>query len=68
MKFKGKEYTEVKDRLIAFADEFPQASMKTKLISVSQVIDTPTGETCNEYVVKAIVIPNPIQQPEWYYM
>ena len=68
MKFKGKEYTEVKDRLIAFADEFPQASIETKLISVSQVIDTPTGETCNEYVVKATVIPNPIQEPEWVYV
>ena len=68
MKFKGKEYTEVKDRLIAFADEFPQASIQTKLISVNQVIDTPTGETCNEYVVKATVIPNPIQEPEWVYV
>ena len=36
MKFKGKEYTEVKDRLIAFADEFPQASIQTKLISKSK--------------------------------
>ena len=68
MKFKGKEYTEVKDRLIAFADEFPQASIQTELISVSQVIDTPTGETCNEYVVKATVNPNPIQEPEWVYI
>lgn len=68
MKFKGREYTEVKDRLIAFADEFPQASIQTELISVSQVIDTPTGETCNEYVVKATVIPNPIQEPEWFYI
>ena len=68
MKFKGKDYTEVKDRLIAFADEYPQASIQTELISVSQVIDTPTGETCNEYVVKATVIPNPIQEPEWVYI
>jgi hypothetical protein len=68
MKFKGKEYTEVKDRLIAFADEFPQASIQTELISVSQVIDTPTGEACNEYVVKATVIPNPMQEPEWAYI
>ena len=55
MKFKGKEYTEVKDRLIAFADEFPQASIQTELVSVNQIIDSPTGETCNEYVVKATV-------------
>ena len=68
MKFKGKEYTEVKDRLIAFADEFPESTIESKLISVSQVIDTPTGETCNEYVVQAIVRPSPMQQPEWYYM
>ena len=68
MKFKGKEYTEVKDRLIAFADEFPESTIESKLISVSQIVDTPTGETCNEYVVQAIVEPNPMQQPEWYYM
>lgn len=68
MKFKGKEYTEVKDRLIAFADEFPQASIQTELVSVNQIIDSPTGETCNEYVVKATVIPNPIQEPEWFYV
>jgi hypothetical protein len=68
MKFKGKEYTEVKDRLIAFADEFPQASIQTELVSVNQIIDSPTGETCNEYVVKATVIPNPLQEPEWFYV
>jgi len=68
MKFKGKEYTEVKDRLIAFADEFPQASIQTELVSVNQIIDSPTGETCNEYVVKATVIPNPVQEPEWFYV
>ena len=68
MKFKGKEYTEVKDRLIAFADEFPESTIESKLISVNQVVDTPTGESCNEYVVQAIVRPNPMQQPEWYYM
>ena len=68
MKFKGKEYTEVKDRLIAFADEFPQASILTEVLSVNQIIDSPTGETCNEYVVKATVIPNPVQEPEWFYV
>jgi hypothetical protein len=68
MKFKGREYTEVKDRLIAFADEFPQASIQTELVSVNQIIDSPTGETCNEYVVKATVIPNPLQEPEWFYV
>lgn len=68
MKFKGKEYTEVKDRLIAFADEFPESTIETQVLSVNQVIDTPTGETCNEYVIKAIVRPNPVQQPEWFYV
>ena len=68
MKFKGKEYTEVKDRLIAFADEYPQATIQTFIESVKQIIDTPTGETCNEYIVRATVIPNPIQEPEWFYI
>lgn len=68
MKFKGKEYTEVKDRLIAFADEFPESTIETQVLSVNQITDTPTGETCNEYVVKAIVRPNPVQQPEWFYV
>ena len=68
MKFKGNDYTEVKDRLIAFADEFPESTIETQLLSVNQIIDTPTGETCNEYVVKAIVRPNPVQQPEWFYV
>lgn len=67
MQFKGKEYTEVKDRLIAFAEEFPQATIETELLQINQIVDTPTGETCNEYVVKAIVRPNPIKEPEWYY-
>jgi hypothetical protein len=68
MKFKGREYTEVKDRLIAFADEYPQATIQTFIESVREIIDTPTGETCNEYVVRATVIPNPIQEPEWFYI
>ena len=68
MKFKGKEYTEVKDRLIAFADEYPQATIQTFIESVREIIDTPTGETCNEYIVRATVIPNPIQEPEWFYI
>jgi len=68
MKFKGREYTEVKDRLIAFADEFPQATIQTELLQVSQIIDTPTGETCNEYVVKATISPSPVQEPEWFYV
>ena len=57
MKFKGKEYTEVKDRIIAFADEFPESTIETELLNVNQIVDTPTGESCNEYVIKAIVRP-----------
>lgn len=68
MKFKGREYTEVKDRLIAFADEYPQATIQTFIESVREITDTPTGETCNEYVVRATVIPNPVQEPEWFYI
>jgi len=68
MKFKGKEYTEVKDRLIAFAEEFPQATIETELLQVNQLIDSPTGEACNDDVVKAIVRPNPTQEPEWFYV
>ena len=52
MKFKGKEYTEVKDRIIAFADEFPESTIETELLNVNQIVDTPTGESCNEYVIK----------------
>ena len=68
MKFKGKEYTEVKDRLIAFADEFPEAQIDTELIQVHQITDTPTGEICNEYIVKATVTPYPVEKPDWFYV
>ena len=64
MKFKGKEYTEVKDRLVAFRDEFPHNSIKTELLSVNNIVDSPTGDMCNEYVVKATITPNPLQEPE----
>jgi hypothetical protein len=67
MKFKGKEYTEVKDRLVAFRDEFPHNTIKTELLSVNNIVDSPTGDMCNEYVVKATITPNPLQEPEIYY-
>lgn len=67
MKFKGKEYTEVKDRLFAFSDEFPQATISTELLSVESILDSPSGEMCNEYIVKAIVMPNPLQEPDIFY-
>tara|TARA_R100000951_G_scaffold116515_3_gene128729 strand:+ start:1732 stop:2325 length:594 start_codon:yes stop_codon:yes gene_type:complete len=67
MKFKGKEYAEVKDRVIAFLDEFPQGSINTELLSSCQIIDTATGEKCNEYTFKATITPNPLQQPDIYF-
>lgn len=66
MKFK-RQYTEVKDRLIAFLDEFPQGSINTDLLSVVPLIDTATGEKCNEYTIKATIIPNPLQEPEIFF-
>ena len=67
MKFKGKQYTEVKDRLFGFLSEYPQATISNDLISVSQITDSPSGEQCNEYIVRATVIPNPLQEPEIYF-
>tara|TARA_R100000808_G_scaffold1242_2_gene5863 strand:- start:7484 stop:8062 length:579 start_codon:yes stop_codon:yes gene_type:complete len=67
MKFKGKEYTEVKDRLAGFLSDYPGSTIQTELVSVSSITDTPSGEQCNEYVVKATVVPNPLQEPEIYY-
>jgi hypothetical protein len=67
MKFKGREYTEVKDRLVAFRDEFPQNTVQTELLSVNNIVDSPTGDMCNEYVVKATIIPNPLAEPEVFY-
>ena len=67
MKFKGREYTEVKDRLVAFRDEFPQNTVQTELLSVNNIVDSPTGDMCNEYVVKATIIPNPLAEPQDFY-
>tara|TARA_R100001015_G_C4625486_1_gene184056 strand:+ start:341 stop:961 length:621 start_codon:yes stop_codon:yes gene_type:complete len=67
MGFNIKDYTLVKDRLVAFRDEFPLSSITTELISVSNIVDSPTGDYANEYVVKATVIPNPLQEPEVCY-
>ena len=67
MKFKGREYTEVKDRLDAFLTEFPEATIEPQLVSVNNVTDTPTGERCNEYLVQATVFPDKENKPDWYY-
>ncbi len=67
MKFKGKEYTEVKDRIDAFLSEYPEATIETKLVSVNNITDTPTGERCNEYLVSATVYPSKENNPDQYY-
>ena len=66
-RFNIKDYTLVKDRLVAFRDEFPLSSITTELLNINNIVDSPTGEMCNEYVVKATVIPNPLQEPEVIY-
>lgn len=66
-RFNIKDYTLVKDRLVAFRDEFPLSSITTELLNINNIVDSPTGEMCNEYVVKATVIPNPLQEPEVFY-
>ncbi len=66
-RFNIKDYTLVKDRLVAFRDEFPLSSITTELLNINNIVDSPTGEMCNEYVVKATVIPNPLQEPEVVY-
>ena len=68
MKFKGKDYTEVKDRLDAFLSEYPEATIEPQLVSVNNITDTPSGERCNEYLVKATVYPDKENKPEWYYV
>ena len=50
MGFNIKDYTLVKDRLIAFRDEFPLSSITTELISVNNIVDSPTGDYANEYI------------------
>jgi hypothetical protein len=68
MKFKGKNYTEVKDRIEAFLAEFPEATIDNMLVSVNSITDTPTGERCNEYMVRATVYPDKANKPDWFYV
>ena len=68
MKFKGKEYTEVKDRLDAFLSEYPEATIEPRLVSVNNITDTPSGERCNEYLVQATVYPMKEDKPDWFYV
>tara|TARA_R110002051_G_scaffold76781_1_gene140160 strand:+ start:787 stop:1362 length:576 start_codon:yes stop_codon:yes gene_type:complete len=66
-RFDIKNYTLIKDRLIAFREEFPQCTIETTLLASNNIVDSPTGEMCNEYVMKAIVTPNPLAEPEVQY-
>tara|TARA_Y100000768_G_scaffold28469_1_gene19036 strand:+ start:2732 stop:3316 length:585 start_codon:yes stop_codon:yes gene_type:complete len=68
MKFKGKNYTEVKDRIDAFLSEYPEATIDNMLVSVNSITDTPTGERCNEYMVRSTVYPDKENKPDQYYV
>jgi len=67
MKFKGKEYTEVKDRVEAFLSEYPTSTIESHLVSVNNITDTPSGERCNEYLIKSTVYPDKENNPDMYY-
>ena len=63
----GKEYVLVNERLDEFLAENPKATIETVLAKQDTIMDTATGDPCNQYVVHAKVIPNPIAEPEVYY-
>tara|TARA_R100000278_G_scaffold25716_1_gene23739 strand:- start:9054 stop:9653 length:600 start_codon:yes stop_codon:yes gene_type:complete len=63
----GKEYVLVNERLDEFLAENPKATIDTVLAHSNQMVDTATGDMCNNYIIHAKVIPNPIEEPEVYY-
>jgi hypothetical protein len=67
MAFNVKDYALVKDRVVSAHDEFPKCQIRTELVNVQPIKDTATGETCNEYIIKAIFTPDPLSEPEVYY-
>jgi|TARA_R100000234_G_scaffold110205_1_gene82497 hypothetical protein len=67
MGFNLNDYVEVKDRIQAAHDEFPKCQIRTEIVNIQPIKDTSTGETCNEYVTKAIFTPDPLSEPEVYY-
>jgi len=67
MGFNVKDYALVKDRVVSAHDEFPKCQIRTELVNVQPIKDTATGETCNEYIIKAIFTPEPLSEPEVYY-
>tara|TARA_R100000353_G_scaffold18293_2_gene16920 strand:- start:8752 stop:9333 length:582 start_codon:yes stop_codon:yes gene_type:complete len=67
MGFNLKDYALVNDRIKEFHNMYPYGMIVTKVIEVTQVIDTPTGEQCNEYRIQATVTPNVLEVPERYF-
>jgi hypothetical protein len=67
-RFNINDYTLVKDRLIAFREDFPQSTIDIKLLASNNIVDSPTGEMCNEYIMMATVTPNPLAEPEVFYV
>ena len=67
MAFNIANYTLIKDRLKEFRSEYEGCTISTELLKYEPVIDTSTGEACNECLIKATVTPNPLESPEIYY-
>ncbi len=63
----GKEYVLVNERLDEFLAENPKATIETVIAKQDSIIDTATGDPCNQYIVHAKIIPNPLEEPEVYY-
>ena len=67
MGFNLKDYALVNDRIKEFHNMYPHGMIVTKVLEVTQIIDTPTGEQCNEYRIQATVTPNVLEVPERYF-
>ena len=67
MGFDISKYTMVKDRLSEYREEYKRCSISTELQSVNNIVDSKTGDMCNEYVIKATVTPNPLEEPEVFF-
>tara|TARA_R100001463_G_scaffold55556_8_gene107180 strand:- start:3858 stop:4439 length:582 start_codon:yes stop_codon:yes gene_type:complete len=67
MGFNLKDYALVNDRIKEFHNMYPHGMIVTEVLEVTQIIDTPTGEQCNEYRIQAKVTPNVLEVPERYF-
>jgi len=67
IKIHGKNYVLVNERLELFLTENPLATVDTHIHSILPIVDSSTGDACNEYVVVAKIIANPLENPEVYY-